>query len=146
MCDTIRGIRGLGRRDAAVVERLADRRCRLDCQSGDRLWCARLSGRAQYVPVGLGAAALIATAASALVLRLLPAIGRPVELALTLLAAYVAYEVVLFAFTPVLGGAGAFTIAIVARIGLLNVLWMIGLVLAYELLRLFVLKHQQFVT
>jgi hypothetical protein len=52
----------------------------------------------------------------------------------------------LFAFTPVLGGAGAFTIAIVARIGLLNVLWMIGLVLAYELLRLFVLKHQQFVT
>jgi hypothetical protein len=44
------------------------------------------------------------------------------------------------------GGAGAFTIAIVARIGLLNVLWMIGLVLAYELLRLFVLKHQQFVT
>jgi hypothetical protein len=57
--------------------------------------------------VGLGAAALIATAASALVLRLLPAIGRPVELALTLLAAYVAYEVVLFAFTPVLGGAGA---------------------------------------
>jgi hypothetical protein len=94
----------------------------------------------------IGAAALIATAVSALVLRLLPAIGRPVELALTLLAAYVAYEVVLFPFTPVLGGAGAFTITIVARIGLLNVSWMIGLVLAYELLRLFVLKRQQFVT
>jgi hypothetical protein len=28
----------------------------------------------------------------------------------------------------------------------LNVLWMIGLVLAYELLRLFVLKRQQFVS
>ena len=94
----------------------------------------------------IGAAALIATAVSALVLGLLPAIGRPIELALTLLAAYVAYEVVLFAFTPVLGGSGAFTVAIIARMGLLNVLWMIGLVAAHELLKVFVLKHQQFVT
>ena len=94
----------------------------------------------------IGAATLIATAASALVLRLLPAIGRPVELALTLLAAYVAYEVVLFAFTPVLGGVGAFTVAIITRIGLLNVLWMIGLVVAYELLKVLAFKHQQFVT
>jgi hypothetical protein len=94
----------------------------------------------------IGAAALIATAVSALVLRLLPPIGRPVELALTLLAAYVAYEVVLFAFTPLLGGAGAFTVAIITRIGLLNVVWMIGLVLAYEFLKLFVLKRQPFVT
>jgi hypothetical protein len=96
--------------------------------------------------LAIGVAALIATAVSALVLRLLPAIGRPAELALTLLAAYVAYEVVLFAFTPVLGGTGAFTIAIIARIGLLNVLWMIGLVVAYELPKVFVLKHRQFVT
>jgi hypothetical protein len=94
----------------------------------------------------IGAAAFIATAVSALVLRLLPAIGRPAELALALLAAYAAYEVVLFAFTPVLGGAGAFTVAIIVRIGLLNVLWMIGLVVAYEPLKVFVLKHQQFVT
>ena len=74
----------------------------------------------------------------------LPSIGRPVELALALLAAYVAYEVVLFAFTPVLGGA--FTVAMIARIGSLNVLWMIGLVAAYELLKAFALKHQEFVT
>jgi hypothetical protein len=94
----------------------------------------------------IGAAALIATAVSALVLRLVSTIGRPVELALALLAAYVAYEAVLFAFTPALGGVGAFTIAIIARIGLLNVLWMIGLVAAYELLKVFVLKHQQLVT
>jgi hypothetical protein len=83
---------------------------------------------------------------AALILRLLPAIGRPVELALTLLAAYVAYEVILFAFAPVLGGGGAFTAAIVARIGLINALWMIGLVAAYELLKVAVLKHRQFVT
>jgi hypothetical protein len=95
--------------------------------------------------VAIGAAALIATALSALVLRLLPPIGRPVELALTLLAAYVAYELVWFAFTPMLGGAGAFTVGIIARIGLLNVLWMIGLALAYEVLKVVVSKHQQFV-
>jgi hypothetical protein len=77
----------------------------------------------------IGAAALIATAVSTLVRRP-PSIGHLIELAIALLAAYVAYEVVLFAFTPVLGGAGAFTVAIIARIGLLNVLWMIGLVAA----------------
>jgi hypothetical protein len=93
----------------------------------------------------IGAAALIATVVAALMLRLLPAISRPVELALTLLAAYVAYEVILFAFTPILGGAGAFTVAIVARIGLLNALWMIGLAAAYELLKVVVLKRRQFV-
>jgi hypothetical protein len=93
----------------------------------------------------IGAAALIATAVSILVRRL-PSIGRPVELALALLAAYVTYEAVLLAFTPILGGTGAFTVAIIARIGLLNVLWMIGLVAAYELLKAFALKHQQFVT
>jgi hypothetical protein len=92
----------------------------------------------------IGAAALIATAVSTLAGRL-PSISRLVELGLALLGAYVAYEVVLFAFTPLLGGAGAFTVAIIARIGLLNVLWMIGLVAAYELLKVFVLKHQQFV-
>jgi hypothetical protein len=94
----------------------------------------------------IGAAALIATIVSALTLRLLPASGRPVELALILLAAYITYEVILFAFTPVLGGSGAFTAAIVARIGLLNALWMIGLVATYELLKVIALKRRQFVT
>jgi hypothetical protein len=93
----------------------------------------------------IGAAALIATAVSTLAGRL-PSIGRLVELGLALLGAYVAYEVVLFAFTPVLGGAGAFTVAIIVRIGLLNLLWMIGLVAAYELLKVFALKHQKFAT
>ena len=51
-----------------------------------------------------------ATEYEAIVLRLLPPIGRPVELALTLLAAYVVYELVLFAFTPMPGGAGAFNV------------------------------------
>jgi hypothetical protein len=78
--------------------------------------------------LAIGAAALMAAAAVKLVLRLLPRTGGPAALALALVGAYAAYEVVLFAFTPWLGGAGAFTVAIVARLGLLNLLWLIGLV------------------
>ncbi|HTV26872.1 MAG TPA: hypothetical protein VMF32_03745 [Xanthobacteraceae bacterium] len=80
--------------------------------------------------VAIGAAALIATVVSALMLRLLPRTSRPIALGIALVAAYAAYEIVLFAFTPALGGAGAFTLAIVARLGLLNILWMIGLIAA----------------
>jgi hypothetical protein len=148
MCDTIRGIRGLGRRHAAAVERLAGRRRCLDCQSGDRLWCARLSDRAQYVPMGFcdwGGGAYCYRCVGLGVTA--PADDRPpCRIGSYSACGLVAYEVVLSALTPVLGGAGAFTITIVARIGVLNVLWMIGLVLAYELLRLFVLKRQQFVS
>ena len=55
---------------------------------------------------------------------------------MALIGAYAAYEVVLFAFTPALGGAGAFKLAIVARLGLLNLPWLIGLVAACEVFRL----------
>ena len=84
----------------------------------------------------IGAAALIATAASKLVLRSLPRAGSPATLGLALVGAYAAYEVVLFAFTPALGGAGAFILAIVARLGLLNLLWLIGLVAVCAVFRL----------
>jgi hypothetical protein len=84
----------------------------------------------------IGLAALAATAASAAVLRVLPLYRTPVVLALTLVCAYGAYELVLFAATPLLGGAGAFTLAIVARLGLLNIMWLIGLVVACEIVRL----------
>jgi hypothetical protein len=84
----------------------------------------------------LGAAALAATAVSIVILRaLLPNRLLP-ALALALICAYAAYELVLLAATPVLGGEGAFTTAIVARIGSLNVAWLIGLVAACEIVRL----------
>jgi len=41
----------------------------------------------------------------------------------------------MFAFTPALGGAGAFTAAIVARLALINTLWLIALVTVCVLLR-----------
>jgi hypothetical protein len=84
----------------------------------------------------IGAAALIATAVSVAVLRVLPSNRTPLVLALTLICAYGAYELVLFAATLFLGGAGAFTLPIVARLGLLNIVWLIGLVGACEIVRL----------
>lgn len=84
----------------------------------------------------IGAAALVATAVASAVLGSLPANRTPLMLAASLVCAYAAYELVLFAATPMLGGAGAFTTAIVARIGGLNVVWLIGLVAACEIVRL----------
>lgn len=85
----------------------------------------------------IGAAALLATAASSAVLRMLPQGRTPLMLALTLVAAYAAYELALLAATPFLGGEGAFTAAIVTRIGLTSALWLAGLVAACEVVRLF---------
>jgi hypothetical protein len=92
----------------------------------------------QYNDVGLalGAGAVAATAASIVVLRMLPLNRTPLVLALTLVCAYGAYEVVLFAVTPFPGGAGALTTAIIERLGFLNLVWLIGLVAACEIIRL----------
>lgn len=84
----------------------------------------------------IGAAALLSTAAASAVLRVLPQGRTPLMLAVTLLVAYAAYELVLFAATPALGGEGAFTAAIVTRIGLTSAVWLAGLVAACEIVRL----------
>ena len=55
--------------------------------------------------LAIGAGAMAATAASAAALRVLPLNRTPLVLALILACAYGAYELVLFAVTPVLGGA-----------------------------------------
>jgi len=85
----------------------------------------------------IGAAGLAATAASALTLRAMPRTSAPVAFGAALIAAYAGYEVVLFAATPFLGGAGNFTVAIVGRLGGLNVVWLIGMIAACEVARLF---------
>lgn len=84
----------------------------------------------------IGIAALVATTASAAVLRAFASYRTPTVLALAVVCAYGAYELALFAATPVLGGSGAFTPTIVARLGLSNVVWLIGLVAASEIVRL----------
>ncbi|WP_183234932.1 hypothetical protein [Bradyrhizobium sp. CIR18] len=84
----------------------------------------------------IGAAALLATAASSTVLGLLPQGRTPLTLAITLVAAYGIYELALLAATPFLGGEGAFTAAIVTRIGLTSAVWLAGLVAICEIVRL----------
>jgi hypothetical protein len=84
----------------------------------------------------IGAAVLAATAASAAVLRALPMNHTALMLAVTLVCAYAGYQLVLFAVTPFLGGAGAFTVTIVTRLGLSNMVWLIGLVAVCETVRL----------
>ena len=91
----------------------------------------------------IGAAALAATATSVAVLRSLPRAATPVALAFALLGAYAAYEIVLFAVTPVLGGEAAFTGAIVGRLGVLNILWLIGLVAVAEIFRVALKMRRQ---
>ena len=92
--------------------------------------------------LAIGLAALIATATSVLVLRALPRTGSPAVLSLALVAACAAYEVVLFAVTPLLGGTGAFTLAIFGRLGVLSLLWLIGLVVACEVFRVLTSSRQ----
>jgi hypothetical protein len=52
----------------------------------------------------------------------------PAALGVAIFGAYAAYEVVLFAFTFLLGGGGAFKLPIIVRLGLVNLLWLIGLI------------------
>jgi hypothetical protein len=84
----------------------------------------------------IGAAALIGTAAAASVFRLAQRMTAVIAFSFALVAAYVAYELALFAVTPFLGGEGAFTARIVGWIGTLNIIWLIGLVAACEVARL----------
>src|SRR5215831_18778711 len=80
----------------------------------------------------IGAAALAATTAAAGALRLAQHVGTAVSLGVALVAAYATYELVLLMATPLLGGGGAFTVAIIGRLGVLNIYWLIGLVAVGE--------------
>jgi len=80
-------------------------------------------------------AALAAALAARLELLLLPRTANPSALGGALLGAYAAFEMVLFAATRLLGCAGDFTAAIIGRLGVLNVSWLIGLVAACGVVR-----------
>lgn len=95
-----------------------------------------IDGNTMLWGAAIGIAGLAATAISSVVLRSLPQGRTPLVLALALACAYAAYEIVLLAATPFLGGADSFATAIVGRIAVLNVVWLIGLVAACEIVRL----------
>ena len=84
----------------------------------------------------IGAAACVATLIAAFTLRMLPQPRSPLALALALFCAYAGYEITLFMATAFLGGAGSFTTAIIARLGLLNAAWLIALVAVSQIVPL----------
>jgi hypothetical protein len=83
----------------------------------------------------IGVAALIATTVASRVLQVPRSMRAPLAFGLALVAAYGAYELTLFAATPVLGGGASFTTAIIMRIGLSSAAWLTGLVGICEMLR-----------
>ncbi|CCD91660.1 conserved membrane hypothetical protein [Bradyrhizobium sp. ORS 375] len=86
--------------------------------------------------VVIGAAAQVATVAARVVLQALRASRAPLAFAAALLGAYAAYELLLLAATPALGGTASFTPPIVARLGLTSAAWLVGLVAVSEIVRL----------
>ena len=82
----------------------------------------------------IGAATLLATALASALLRL--GIGSNVSaIGAAFVAAFVAYQGLLFLGTFGLGGQDAFTPAIIGHVGLLNLGWTVALVGTYEILR-----------
>jgi hypothetical protein len=90
----------------------------------------------------IGAAALTATIAAAVVLRAAASMKLTIAFGMALAVACATYELVLFAATPALGGAGDFTPAIVGYLAILNVLWLFGLFAACEVARLLQARHR----
>jgi hypothetical protein len=82
--------------------------------------------------VTIAVATLTATSIAAVILRT----SRPMGIAVALVGAYATYELVLFAATPFLGGGSNFTARAVGYLGVLNLIWLIGLIAACEVLRL----------
>jgi hypothetical protein len=62
---------------------------------------------------------------------------RPLGIAVALVGAYATSELVLFAATSFLGGGSNFTVGTVGYLAILNIIWLVGLVVACELPRLF---------
>ncbi|MGJ5096684.1 hypothetical protein ACQR18_31715 [Bradyrhizobium oligotrophicum] len=84
----------------------------------------------------IGVAALSATVVARMALAALRTAPAPLAFAVALLSAYAAYELVLLAATPALGGAASFALPIVARLGLTSAAWLVGLVAVSEIVRL----------
>lgn len=81
------------------------------------------------------ATALLTTTAAAGVFRRFAGTNVYAVYPVALMAAYAVYEIVLLAMVPVLGGGDAFTAEIVGYLAFVNAVWLVGLIVAYELLR-----------
>lgn len=80
----------------------------------------------------IGAAALLATVAAAPVIGRV-AIPRAVRLGLALFLGYAVYEMTLLVAALFLGGIETFSAVVIAQLGLVNLVWLAGLVALNEL-------------
>jgi hypothetical protein len=84
----------------------------------------------------MGLAAIVATLVATASLPRFAAGGWVVGVGIASVLAFAAYEAVLVAFVPVLGGASAFALPVVGEVALVNLAWLVALALAVELARL----------
>jgi hypothetical protein len=82
----------------------------------------------------IGLAALAATGLAYRVVPRLAAFPTPVRAALVLAAAFAVFELMLLAVGVALGETASFSLAIVAGIGTINALWLVGLLIVEALL------------
>ena len=85
--------------------------------------------------LGMLAAALLTTAAAAVVFRRLADANLYAVYPVALMAAFAVYEVALLALVPLLGSGDGFTVEIVGNLAFVNAIWLAGLIVAYELIR-----------
>jgi hypothetical protein len=82
--------------------------------------------------LAIGAAALLSTVAAATVIKR-AAFPMVVRLGLTFLFGYAVYEVTLLVSALFLGGLETFSPLVITQIGLVNLLWLVGLIALNEL-------------
>jgi len=83
--------------------------------------------------VAIGGAALLSTLVAATVLKQAAALSAVTRLGLALLLGFALYEAGLLVAALFLGGVETFSPAIIARLGLINVVWLVGLFALNEL-------------
>jgi hypothetical protein len=86
--------------------------------------------------LAIGAAAQVATLIAVRMIHRLARMDRFATYPVALVASFAAYELCLWAITPVLGGAETFAMDVVGRLAFLNAAWLAGLAGAYEIVRL----------
>ncbi len=83
----------------------------------------------------IGGAALATTAVAAGAFRRFARLSRFAVYPFALVACFAAYELIMLAMVPMLGGIESFSPQIVGQLAFVNAIWLAGLIVAYELLR-----------
>lgn len=85
--------------------------------------------------LGIGIAALATTAVAAVAFRRFAHLSRFAIYPIALVACFAVYELIMLAMVPMLGGIESFSPQIVGQLAFVNAIWLMGLIVAYELVR-----------